>query len=108
MNNTAPSPTLLSVPQHHSAELSAHFDTPEYRLSRTQPRATWTTKVGTYCDECAQLQHETRGASGPRMQPKQRRTVARASLALCNRHANAWHDRDDADAPAAAGRKARR
>ncbi len=98
MNN----PTLQT-----GADLSAHYDTPEYRLSPAKPRATWATKVGTYCDECVRLQIETRGASGRRMPPKQLRTVAGTSLALCNRHANAWHDRDDADAPAGA-RKAGR
>jgi hypothetical protein len=48
------------------------------------------------CDECFALQHETGGAFGTRAPAKHRRTLRNGRLMdLCNRHANAWRERDD-------------
>lgn len=86
-----------------AAPLSWHYDTVEYRLGPTQPKATWTSVTGSAagaaCDECARLQHETRGAFGPRMRPRHQRTVLGGgpTLALCGTHATAWRDRDADD-----------
>ncbi|WP_280466549.1 hypothetical protein [Nocardia cyriacigeorgica] len=101
--------TLIDLAPSTAAPLSAFYDTAVYRLGRGEV-AQWTKGGGgraAHCDECARLQHETRGASGPRMAPRERRTVIRecpegaVSLLLCTRHATAWRDRDDTDAPTA-------
>jgi hypothetical protein len=76
------------------------------------------------CDECAQLQHETRGKFGPRMQPRKRRVFPTKSapdpatghtirvkgpvLALCSRHAQAWEELDADDIGPEQGRRAGR
>lgn len=98
--------TLIDVAPSTAAPLSAFYDTAVYHLERGMA-AKWTKGGGgrgAHCDECARIQHETRGASGPRMAPRERRTIAHGegsvSLLLCSRHAAAWRDRDQADSPA--------
>ncbi|WP_067904544.1 hypothetical protein [Nocardia vaccinii] len=85
--------------------LSARYDDPEYRASAAA-RPSWakiaTPPTGAWCDECAQLQHETRGASGLRMPPRMRRSIPghrELALKLCSRHGQAWKERDAADLP---------
>jgi len=97
---------LVDVTPETSAELSAKFADPDYRASAGR-RPSWAkianpAAKGAMCAECAQLQHETRGAFGPRMQPRTRRSFPKSAggspaLALCTRHAQAWRDRDAED-----------
>lgn len=94
---------LVDITPVTGAPLSQGYDTPEYRLDRSRPKASWAKlskpPAKAHCDECARLQHETRGAAGPRMQPRYRRTLPDGGpkLLLCGRHAEAWRDRDDQD-----------
>jgi len=100
---------LVDVTPVTSAPFSVAHTAPEYRVGPSNPKPRWA-KIdnpapGAFCDECATRQHETRGASGPRMQPRQRRTITgrrEASLRLCTRHATAWRERDTADQGGAA------
>lgn len=114
MTNSTP-PALVDITPETTAPLSMHYANSDYRLSPTQPKANWARlskpPVKAHCDECARIQHETRGASGPRMQPRHRRTIPDGGpkLLLCGRHAEAWRERDRIDAPAeAASGKGRR
>lgn len=81
-------------------ELSAGWDTPTRRLA-SGDLAKWSAlklKSDWPCHECAQRQHETRGASGPRRQARHRRKCpAGGTLDLCSAHARLWRERDDED-----------
>lgn len=110
---------LVNVESTPDAPLSGKYRTdPAYRASvEWKPR--WA-KVANpasprnVCHECAQLQHETHGRFGPRMQPRKRRSfptkteadpqkpgatiqVKGPTLLLCSRHAYAWEAMDQAD-----------
>jgi hypothetical protein len=98
---------LVDITPENTAELSAKFGTdPDYRASAGR-RPSWAkianpSARGAMCAECAQLQHETRGQFGPRMQPRTRRSFPAKvgggpALSLCTRHAQAWRDRDAED-----------
>lgn len=79
--------------------LSDVFDTDHYR-ARPTDNITWTPRRTTQpCDECAALQHQTRGAAGPRRPAKHRRTITPDNIALllCHNHADAWRARDHHD-----------
>lgn len=104
-------PALVDVQAETSASLSQRYATqPDYQ-ARPGDRPRWskidTPPAGAMCDECAQLQHETRGRYGPRKQPRERRTfpaiagkrAAGPALRLCYQHAQVWHAKDDHDAP---------
>ncbi|MFD7045618.1 hypothetical protein [Rhodococcus jostii] len=83
-----------------SAPLSTTYANPSYRAS-AQEKPKWTpvkVKAPIPCDECAAVQHETRGRFGPRASARQRRGfVGGPILRLCTRHANAWRERDTRD-----------
>lgn len=112
MNDPTP-PTLVDFDRVTDAPLSRHYSNSDYRLSRSRPNVDWDnlTKppAKDHCAECFMVQHETRGKSEPRMQPRWRRTIPGGpQLLLCSRHAEAWRERDRADVPAkAAARKGR-
>lgn len=104
MSNSNP-PALPGVDAEPvlSAPLSRHYDTPDYRAT-AERRPTWTPIKNAgpraSCDECAQLQQETRGASGMRARPRHRRSFAgenaATALRVCSPHEVAWKERDDA------------
>lgn len=75
--------------------LSARFDVDAYH-ARPKDTIRWTaTRSGRGCDECAALQHETRGQYGPRHPARQRRAITGGpDLLLCHTHADAWRTRD--------------
>lgn len=83
-----------------SAPMSKAFAVMSYRSS-PEERPKWSAikvKNPMPCDECAAVQHETKGAYGPRANAKQRRAFKGGPiLRLCTRHANAWHERDQKD-----------
>ena len=120
MSAAAAEPALpVDVASTPDAPLSGKYRTdPAYRASAEwKPR--WA-KVANpasprnVCHECAQLQHETAGRFGPRMQPRKRRTfptktkadpakpgatiqVKGPTLLLCSRHTQTWEELDKAD-----------
>jgi len=100
MNNQDRALPLSRLTAETGAPLSEHFAVEAYRV-RGSERPKWAkaTVRTKHCDECAMIQHETRGAVGPRMQPRHRRTLPdrKVSLLLCTRHAQAWRERDEAD-----------
>lgn len=64
---------------------------PEFRPRYTKIVA----KTQPACDECFAEQHETRGASGQRLEAKVRRTIKQgAALNLCRIHEELWKRRD--------------
>lgn len=117
--SSALEPALIDVASTPDAPLSSKYRTdPQYRASADwKPR--WAKVAnpagrGVTCQECAQLQHETHGRFGPRMQPRKRRSFPAKSvpdpakagetmkvkgpvLLLCSRHAYAWEAMDRAD-----------
>lgn len=86
-----------------SAPLSKYYNTATYRAT-PERRPSWAQiknpAPGSWCDECARRQHETRGESGQRAQPRHRRSFAGekadTALRLCSRHETAWKERDAA------------
>src|SRR5262245_24608512 len=95
----SPDPALFPEPDPDIPALSAGLGGAAWRLEPGQ-RARWTDlRVKTIdCVECTWLQHETRGAYGPRRQAKRRRTAGqRPRLDLCRAHALAWKQRDETD-----------
>lgn len=108
----------VEVERTADAPLSARYRSdPEHRAN-PERRPRWTPVAnpggrGMTCQECAQLQHETGGRFGPRMQPRKRRSLPARSatdpatgytirvkgptLLLCSRHAYAWTALDEAD-----------
>ncbi|WP_280427837.1 hypothetical protein [Nocardia brasiliensis] len=108
----------IEIETTSDAPLSAKYRTdPQYRADADW-RPQWS-KVANpagravMCHECAQLQHETRGRFGPRMQPRKRRAfpaksepdparpgamirITGPTLLLCSRHAFAWEALDKA------------
>ncbi|MGW4117091.1 hypothetical protein [Nocardia sp. NPDC004711] len=122
MSATPSDPALFAVQHQLTAELSQRYSKdPDYRAS-AERKPSWAkitnpSARGAFCDECANLQHETGGKFGPRMQPRQRRhfptkTVngekvgGGPALRLCTRHAEAWRERDDIDRSESATRTA--
>jgi hypothetical protein len=94
-----PRPALFPEPPRDLPDLSAALATPAYRLDRGE-KAKWTRiNVKTIdCVECTHLQHETRGAFGPRRQAKWRRALPEGHrLDLCRAHEMAWRERDKTD-----------
>lgn len=93
-------PLWPELTQTTTAPLSKAFENPSYRASATE-KPKWTpvkVKAPMACDECAAVQHETRGTYGPRANARQRRAfVGGPILRLCTRHANAWRERDEKD-----------
>lgn len=92
-------PALFPEPEVAPPPLSAALATAPWRLRRGQ-MARWTRiRPRTLdCQECAHLQHEMRGAYGPRRQAKHRRVVPGFTrLDLCHAHAQAWRERDQND-----------
>lgn len=92
-------PGLFPQPERDIPVLSARFGNGEYRAGPGM-KVKWTRKAPRAradCDECAALQHETRGAYGPRRQVRARRAVTGTTLDLCAAHAVAWKSRDIAD-----------
>jgi hypothetical protein len=52
------------------------------------------------CDECFANQHETRGASGHRLEARTRRVLpGGTALNLCRIHEELWRRKDAEDAP---------
>lgn len=94
---------LIPVRHQTTAELSAHWSGRDYRASASRPPKYLKAPSGggRHCAECAWRQHETRGASGPRMRPAFTRSLPSAPelepLLLCGRHAEAWRERDRRD-----------
>lgn len=92
-------PALFPKPDEEPPRLSERYGHGEYRAgpgikvrwARRAPRAR------ADCDECAALQHETKGEYWPRRQVRQRRTMGETRLDLCGAHAAAWRDRDALD-----------
>lgn len=94
-----PTPALFPEPPPDMPALSAQLSGPAWRLE-PGGRARWTQiSVKTIdCAECTWLQHETRGAFGPRRQAKRRRKAdGMPRLDLCRSHAQAWQQRDEND-----------
>lgn len=92
-------PGLFPAPEKDIPTLSKRFGHGEYRAGPGQ-KVKWTPKkprVHTDCEECSALQHETRGAYGPRRQIRTRRAVNGTGLDLCHAHALAWKGRDTHD-----------
>lgn len=81
--------------------LSDRYDEYAYRASRRRPpkwaKLPAATAKTAMCAECVQLQHETRGAAGPRSRPTQIRRSGDTELVLCVAHAESWRERDAAD-----------
>jgi hypothetical protein len=89
-------PALFPKPEKQTPALSTMFAHGEYRAG-PGVKVKWTRRAprGTAdCDECAALQHETRGAFWPRRQVRVRRSVNGTTLELCAAHAVAWKNRD--------------
>lgn len=86
----------LAEPVEPSKALAAFA----YRLAKGE-KAKWTeVKLKTYrpCEECAHVQHENGGGTGPRRQAKRRRRHPMGpSLELCHAHAKLWEARDEID-----------
>lgn len=92
-------PGLFPEPEPSIPDLSDALADPFHRL-RPGQQATWTpVRASTVdCQECAHLQHERRGAFGPRRQAKWRRkTPDGTRMDLCRGHALAWRTRDHTD-----------
>lgn len=90
------SSALFPQPKKETASLSQQFAHGEYRAG-PGVKVKWTRRAPRTradCDECAALQHETRGAYWPRRQVRVRRAVHGTTLDLCPLHAAAWKDRD--------------
>lgn len=91
---------LFPTPAVPSVELSKGWAHPVRRLTPGQS-AKWSAlklKGDHPCHECAQRQHETRGAVGPRRQATHRRRHPDGwVLDLCAEHARLWRERDNAD-----------
>lgn len=105
MSDSAEIAALIEKPPRASAPLSRRYAAPAYRVASIHP-PTWskvTPARDAFCHECAQVQHESQGAFGPRMRPRARRKLpgedARSehTLLLCGPHATVWKDRDAAD-----------
>jgi hypothetical protein len=99
----AQNPGLFPAPRPQSPDLSLWLSAPVYRLTPGQ-RAKWTELHVKTVDwqECAMLQHETRGGFGPRRVAKHRRRLPSGmALDLCRAHTMAWkrRDSDDTDGP---------
>ena len=76
---------------------------PAYRATRVR-KPKWTpASRNAICAECLQLQHETRGKSGTRFQPRTRRSLPRTldhphtAMTLCARHTESWRAIDHKD-----------
>lgn len=70
----------------------------QHEITAPTQKVKWTRRAATSrvdCQECAMLQHETRGSYGPRRRAKWRRTTCLgAHLDLCTAHMQAWKARD--------------
>jgi len=91
---------LFEPPPEQPVELSKELASYAYRLAVDEV-AKWTdikVKAPRDCQECAQLQHETRGSFGPRRQAKHRRAHPMGpKLELCSAHTEQWKVRDAKD-----------
>jgi len=92
---------MFDRPEPPRVELSQALAVDANRLIRGET-ARWTSvriKSPRPCQECSQLQHETRGAFGPRRQVTHRRKHPYGGvLELCNEHTRLWKERDEQDA----------
>jgi hypothetical protein len=92
-------PALFPRPTPERPQLSARYAHPPW-LAGHGDTVRWTRQAATGradCDECAALQHETRGEFWPRRQVRARRVVntnPATALRLCGAHTAAWKDRD--------------
>lgn len=91
-------PALFPEPAPDIPALSHQFAASTWRLAPGE-KAKWTAlKVRTIdCRECAVLQHEQRGAYGPRRIAKHRRVTPAGRLDLCRAHSQGWRERDAVD-----------
>lgn len=94
---------MFDVQPAGPVQLSKALAVYEYRLALDEV-AKWTdirVKAPKPCQECAQLQHETRGSFGPRRQAKHRRTHPMGpKLELRSAHTEQWKVRDAEDSHA--------
>lgn len=94
-------PALFPEPAPDIPALSKTLAACQYRLGPGDQARWIRINVKTLdCMECAHLQHETRGAFGPRRQAKRRRIGPEpdfARLDLCRAHALVWEQRDETD-----------
>jgi hypothetical protein len=92
---------MFDKPAEQPVQLSAHLAAFAYLLARGET-AKWTQiKLKTYrpCEECAWVQHESRGDFGPKRQAKHRRRHPMGpQLELCTAHMKLWKERDERDA----------
>lgn len=91
---------MFDVDPAEPVQLSKALAVYEFRLAADET-AKWTdikVKAPRDCQECAQLQHETRGPNDPRRQAKHRRTHPMGpKLELCSAHTEQWKVRDVED-----------
>ncbi len=91
-----------------TAQLSARYlADPAYRATSVRKPKWGSIKnpaaPNAMCGECVQIQHETRGKFGPRMQPRNTRSLPRTldhpatTLKLCARHTESWRAIDHKD-----------
>jgi hypothetical protein len=92
-----PGAGLFPAPGSEAPALSRHL-AEHHQLIQPWDTVKWTRRAAKSrldCQECAMVQHETRGAYHPRRRAKLRRTTSFGSrLDLCNAHAQAWKTRD--------------